>query len=84
MRDYVGAGRHFGEIGLMWLLSERVAQQLDPAQRGLRTGTCTALDHVELVSIDKKAFALLLEPQREIQCPYATTSAPPLRPLSAD
>lgn len=60
VRDYMGPGRHFGEIGLMSALSDEVAARLDEPDRGRCTGTCTALDHVELVRIGKDAFLALL------------------------
>jgi Fe-S-cluster-containing hydrogenase component 2/CRP-like cAMP-binding protein len=60
VRDYMGEGRHFGEIGLMSGLLPVVGQLLPPAARGRRTGTCTALDHVELVRIGREAFTALL------------------------
>jgi len=44
---YLGKGDYFGEIGLL--------------QGGLRTATVTALDHVELVSIDVGDFHAMLE-----------------------
>jgi Fe-S-cluster-containing dehydrogenase component len=50
--DYVGPGGCFGEIGLLSGLSDEVAALLPRSfDRGRRTTTCTALDHVELVCI---------------------------------
>jgi Fe-S-cluster-containing hydrogenase component 2/CRP-like cAMP-binding protein len=62
VRDYLGAGRQFGEIGLLSdpEVSPTVARLLPPEQCGRRTGSCTALDHVELVSISREAFLALL------------------------
>jgi hypothetical protein len=40
-----------------------------PQQRGLRTGTVAALDHVELVSITAEAFQVLLQSDKEIGRP---------------
>jgi ferredoxin len=57
--SYIGPGNAFGEIGL---LSEY--QQADevkgPRRPGLRTATCTALDHVELIQIPGAVFGQLL------------------------
>jgi len=61
VRDYLGPGLHFGEIAVMSLLSERVANVLPPDERGLRAGTCRALDHVELLRIGQTAFSGLLQ-----------------------
>jgi CRP-like cAMP-binding protein/Fe-S-cluster-containing hydrogenase component 2 len=44
---YLSRGNYFGEIGLLG--------------EGLRTATCTALDHVELVRIQKEDFNEMLE-----------------------
>jgi Fe-S-cluster-containing hydrogenase component 2/CRP-like cAMP-binding protein len=60
VRDYLQAGEHFGEIGLLSRLVPDVGERMPEAQRGRRTGTCTALDHVQLVRIDDTAFAALL------------------------
>jgi Fe-S-cluster-containing hydrogenase component 2 len=56
----VKPGRHFGEIGLLSGLSDEVGALVPAALRGRRTATCTALDHVELVRIDREAFKVLL------------------------
>jgi CRP-like cAMP-binding protein/Fe-S-cluster-containing hydrogenase component 2 len=44
--QYLGPGQYFGEIGLI--------------EGGKRTASCTALDHVELIKINKKDFDNLL------------------------
>jgi Fe-S-cluster-containing hydrogenase component 2/CRP-like cAMP-binding protein len=69
VRDYMGPGRQFGEIGLLSdpEVSPRVAERAPPALRGRRTAACTALDHVELVSISRKAFLGLLEAHPDIR-----------------
>ena len=69
IRDYMGPGRQFGEIGLLSDegVSPAVSRLLPPAQRGRRTGTCTALDHVELVCIRREAFLGLLEAYPDIR-----------------
>lgn len=64
--DYLGPGRHFGEIGLMTALFADVAALVPSSQVGRRTASCTALDHVELVRIGKSAFADLLAQETEI------------------
>ncbi|HEX9759371.1 MAG TPA: cyclic nucleotide-binding domain-containing protein [Candidatus Acidoferrales bacterium] len=43
---YLGRGSHFGEIGLL--------------EGGVRTATCTALDHVEVVRIDAGEFEMMM------------------------
>src|SRR5439155_16863701 len=52
---------YFGEIGCLadWPAAEEVfpPEQRDPR----RTATCTALDHVELVRIDRECFRGLLD-----------------------
>ena len=50
--DYVGPGSHFGEIGLLAGLE---------GGGGVRTATCSALDHVELVRIAADDFRDLLD-----------------------
>jgi len=54
---YLGPGKSFGEIGLMGHISQIRAL----APPGIRTATCTALDHVDLVRIDGEDFKELLE-----------------------
>ena len=54
--NYVGPGGYFGEIGLMGDVDE--VRALAPP--GLRTATCTALDHVDLVQITASDFRDLL------------------------
>ncbi|MGV3486184.1 MAG: cyclic nucleotide-binding domain-containing protein [Planctomycetaceae bacterium] len=58
--NYIGPGNGFGEIGL---LSEyRQADEFDgPRRPGLRTATCTALDHVELIRLPGRQFRKLLD-----------------------
>jgi CRP-like cAMP-binding protein len=46
--SYLSRGSYFGEIGLL-------------TQEGLRTATCTALDHVELVKINRDDFEAMVE-----------------------
>ena len=66
VRTYLGPGRQFGEIALISALFDDVAAALPPEQRGRRTATCIALDHVELVRIDRTAFEAVLSQQPEI------------------
>ncbi len=54
---YLGPGRSFGEIGLMAHVPEVRAF----APQGVRTASCTALDHVDLVKINAEDFRELLE-----------------------
>ena len=54
--NYVGPGGHFGEIGVLSEIPEIAAL----AEPGVRTATCTALDHVELVRISAGDFRDLL------------------------
>jgi len=50
---YLGRGGYFGEMGLLG--------------GGVRTATCTALDHVELVRINAEDFSLMVEQFPEIR-----------------
>jgi CRP-like cAMP-binding protein/Fe-S-cluster-containing hydrogenase component 2 len=54
---YLGPGQSFGEIGLM----SHLAELRDLAPPGVRTATCSALDHVDLVQIRGEDFHALLE-----------------------
>ncbi len=54
---YVGPGKYFGEIGLMAHLPE--LQGLAPP--GVRSATCSALDHVDLVRVKAADFQHILE-----------------------
>jgi CRP-like cAMP-binding protein/Fe-S-cluster-containing hydrogenase component 2 len=55
--NYIGPGGYFGEIGLLAHLPE--IQGL--AATGVRTATCTALDHVDLVRVGGDDFRELVE-----------------------
>jgi CRP-like cAMP-binding protein/Fe-S-cluster-containing dehydrogenase component len=55
--NYVGPGGYIGEIGGLSNLPE--LRDLAPA--GVRTATCTALDHVDLVRITAEDFRAILE-----------------------
>ncbi len=54
--NYLGPGAYFGEIGALGEL----LQSLGIAASGLRTATCSALDHVDLVRMDKETFLDLI------------------------
>ncbi len=54
--SYVGPGGHFGEIGLLSEIPE-IRAQTTP---GVRTASCTALDHVDLVRISAGDFRDIL------------------------
>jgi Fe-S-cluster-containing hydrogenase component 2 len=68
IRNYIGQGRAFGEIGLLSDpdVSPTVAA-LSPAKQGQRTATVTAMDHVELVRVSGKAFVDLMERYPDIR-----------------
>jgi CRP-like cAMP-binding protein/Fe-S-cluster-containing dehydrogenase component len=55
--NYIGPGGYFGEIGLLGHLAE----SLGISAPGERVATCSALDHVDLVRLDKETFLELLE-----------------------
>ena len=55
--NYVGPGGYFGEIGLLSDIPEIRAV----APPGVRTATCTALDHVDLVRITAADFRDILD-----------------------
>ena len=54
--NYIGPGGYFGEIGLLGHLAE----SLGISTPGVRAATCSALDHVDLVRLDKDTFLELL------------------------
>jgi len=54
---YLGPGKYFGEIGLMAHLPEIH----DLAPPGVRTATCTALDHADVVRISGDDFHTILD-----------------------
>ncbi|REJ92420.1 MAG: 4Fe-4S dicluster domain-containing protein [Planctomycetota bacterium] len=59
--DYLGPGKHFGEMGLLSELSDLIADRVAPGYQGLRTATCRALDDVELVRIKGDHFRQLMK-----------------------
>ncbi len=54
--NYLGPGSYFGEIGLL----SRLAATVGTIGSGLRTATCSALDHVDLVRLPGDKFLELL------------------------
>jgi Fe-S-cluster-containing hydrogenase component 2 len=54
---YLGPGTYFGEIGLLSHLPE--VQALAPP--GVRTATCSALDHVDLVRVRAEDFRAIID-----------------------
>jgi CRP-like cAMP-binding protein/Fe-S-cluster-containing dehydrogenase component len=61
--NYIGPGGYFGEIGLLSHLPE--IKGLAPP--GVRTATCNALDHVDLVRIGADTFHEVLEQFPEVR-----------------
>lgn len=60
--NYLGPGSGFGEIGLLSAMGIDFAEMLDTETiAGVRTATCSALDHVELIRIRGEHFRELLE-----------------------
>jgi CRP-like cAMP-binding protein/Fe-S-cluster-containing dehydrogenase component len=55
--SYVGPGGYIGEIGVLSDLPELS----DLVPRGVRTATCTALDHVDLVRITAADFRAIID-----------------------
>ena len=72
--DYLGPGRHFGEIGLLskieGLQTELGDLQLPQEILGKRTATCAALDHVEVVRIPGEAFNQILRTYPHLRTHY--------------
>lgn len=72
--DYLGPGRHFGEVGLLskieGLQAELGDEQLPQEILGKRTATCAALDHVELVRIPGEAFNQILRTYPHLRTHY--------------
>ncbi len=59
--NYLGPGNGFGEIGLLSGIGDTLSDALGAKMRpGVRTATCTALDHVELIQIRGADFRELL------------------------
>ena len=60
--NYLGPGNGFGEIGLLSGIGDTLSEALGGTIRpGVRTATCTALDHVELIRINGDDFRDLLK-----------------------
>ena len=59
--SYLGPGNGFGEIGLLSSIGDTLSESLGGTVRpGVRTATCSALDHVELIRIRGEDFRNLL------------------------
>ena len=59
--NYLGPGNGFGEIGLLSGIGDTLKEDVgDTIRTGVRTATCTALDHVELIQIRGEDFRELL------------------------
>ena len=58
--NYLGPGNGFGEIGLLGAIGETLKESLGDIRPGVRTATCSALDHVELIRIRGEHFRELL------------------------
>ncbi len=66
--NYLGPGSGFGEIGLLSGIDDQLDTQIGgEANRGRRTATCSALDHVELYRIDGSDFRDLLQQYPQIR-----------------
>ncbi len=66
---YLGPGKYFGEIGILSQFSSALPWS-DENLRGLRTTTCSALDHVELFRIRGSNFAGLLQRFPQMQAAF--------------
>ena len=61
VRPPLGAGDCFGEVAVLTGLWDGVEAAVGrPVRRGIRSATCTALDHAELVMIPKSVFEMFL------------------------
>lgn len=58
--NYLSPGTGFGEIGLLSGFSELREQLGSDVERGVRTASCSALDHVELYRIRGEDFRALM------------------------
>lgn len=66
--NYLGPGNGFGEIGLLSSIGDTLKDSLGGSIRpGVRTATCSALDHVELVRIKGEDFRDLLKQFPELK-----------------
>jgi CRP-like cAMP-binding protein/Fe-S-cluster-containing dehydrogenase component len=77
--DYFGPDKQIGEVGVLTgkvfeksnvdhcrNLHDELCKRVPEAIRGVRTATCSALDHVELVRIDARDFHELVEKVPEL------------------
>lgn len=67
--NYLGPGSFFGEIGAISTLRQDLIAQLalDGYPAGVRTATCSALDHVELVRIGGEDLLKLIDEFPELK-----------------
>lgn len=78
--NYLGPGNGFGEIGLLSSIGDTLAEELGSEFKpGVRTATCSALDHVELIRIRSADFVGLLEQFPELRESLANKAAEILR-----
>ncbi len=65
--NYLGPGNGFGDIGLLSRIGDLLGGSLgQKSKRGVRTATCSALDHVELIRIRGEHFSELVERYPEL------------------
>jgi CRP-like cAMP-binding protein len=61
VRPPLRAGDCFGEVAVLTALWDGVEEAVGrPVKRGVRTATCTALDHAELVMVPRTVFESFL------------------------
>lgn len=66
--NYLGPGNGFGEIGLLSAIGDTLADSLGQSVvAGVRTATCSALDHVELIQVEGVHFREMLDQFPELQ-----------------
>ncbi|KAA1261734.1 NADP-reducing hydrogenase subunit HndC [Rubripirellula obstinata] len=71
--NYLGPGNGFGEIGLLSSMGNQFGSPVGTdSVAGVRTATCTALDHVELIRIRGEDFRELLETFPDLRNALAT------------
>lgn len=73
--SYIGPGGYFGEIALLSHLPE--IRDLAPA--GVRTATCTALDHVDIVRVNAEDFRAIVERFPALRAGLVETAVTQLR-----
>ncbi len=68
--NYIGPGNGFGEIGLLSEYNQS-SDGTSGRRPGLRTATCTGLDHVELIRITGPVFKELLDAFPDLVAPLS-------------